>query len=283
MSGYISTVKPSVVKLCHCAGLARAVNEASPDTLIVYRKVENDWHQYIYGYDDMRDAAWAFIEWLWPELEELETALGGQAFAVEGLNETIACGAVEDIRRVVEFEAEFAYQLSTDAPFNARPVVLNTAVGNPEHGSETEMLVPAVREAIVANGYVGYHAYWPSRPGHTWLESDWEHFAGRWAASWDTTFREHNLRPRYILTEGGPVGESNTHLNPGAGWRVCCSDWPEALQQHATFDQLARQSVPGQEGRYIGITLFTVAGGEQWRHFAYKRPQFDGLIDAFID
>lgn len=277
---YVARVKPAVLKLCHCSGLARSVHQASPETLIVYRKVWNDWRHYIYGYDDMELAAHDFIAWLWPELEEMHDGVDGNPFAIEGLNETIATGAIEDIARAVEFETEFAYQLAYDTPFHALPIVLNTAVGNPEHGAETAMLVPAVQAAIEAGGFVGYHAYWPTNRHHSWLESDWRHFAGRWATSWDETFRERGLRPHYILTEGGPIGDSNHHLNAGAGWRAptCLNgDWELARDEILVFDELARRSRPGREGRYHGICLFTVGGGHDWRHFAFEREQFESL------
>jgi hypothetical protein len=283
LTEYVRTVQPESFKLCHIAGEARMVHEASPDTLIVYRKVYNNWHDFIYGYGNLQEAARSFVEWLRPELEELTDALGDTVFAVEGLNETIATGALEDIDRVAEFEAYFAQMLVAEYP-TARPVVLNTAVGNPQHGAETEMLIPAVQAAVDARGYVGYHAYWPSIGDRTWLESDWRHYAGRWATSWDETFRAHGLRPRYLLTEGGPIGGEVhgdvPHLNAGAGWRSanCLNgDWARARAEILRFDELARDSVPGREGRYLGIHLFTVAGGHEWRHFAYRQSQFEEL------
>ena len=326
---YIANVKPSIVKLCHQSGMAQGMHSVSPGTLIVYRKVWNAWHEYIYpervqylpqwfktmaqevlGVSDPAAIAdiWmafatppydpelaveGFIRWLRPELQELAGALPGQSIAVEGLNETIACGAIEDIRRVVMFESAFARRLAALDFADFRPVVLNIAVGNPEHGAETEMLVPAVRAAVEVGGFVGYHAYWPSIGDRCWLENDWEHFAGRWAASWDPVFRAHGLRPHYLLTEGGPIGGTAYYdeaedkwkpsLNAGAGWRSpdCNNgDWNKTLEQILTFDQLAHSSIPGQEGRYGGITLFTV--GQGWEYFQHYRDQFESLEYALI-
>lgn len=282
---YIVNTQPSIVKLCHQSGMAAGMHAASPDTLIVYRKVWDDWKHWIYGYDNLAQSAWDFIEWLWPELEEIEAALGGAPFVVEGLNETIATGALEDIERVAEFERQFAFQLDFDTPFHAVPCVLNTAVGNPQHGDETEMLIPAVRAAVEIGGFVGYHAYWPTTQSQSWLSSDWRHYAGRWATSWDETFRAHGLRPHYLLTEGGPIGGPNppTQLSAGAGWRAAeCNngDWNRTLNQVLRFDQLAHQSIPGQEGRYHGIVLFTVGGGKRWEYFSFTAPEFDSLAAA---
>jgi len=257
--------------------MARAVHRVSPETLIVYRKVWNDWHYYIYDKfgTDMMAAARAFVQWLEPELEEISTEIGGARFAVEGLNEAIATGALEDIRRVAEFEAGVA-RLLAESQYNCRAVVLNVAVGNPQHGAETELLVPAVRAAVETDGYVGYHAYWPASKTQTWLESDWEHFAGRWAESWDPVFREHGLRPRYVMTEGGAIGDSNVFLNAEAGWRKCIGDWGRTLDEILRYDQLCRGSLPGREGRYVGTCLFTT-GGVKWEYFQYYREQFETL------
>jgi hypothetical protein len=227
-----------------------------------------------------------------PELQEREGALSGKPFVVEGLNETIATGAVEDIRRVVEFESLFAHRL-VELPFNAIPCLLNTAVGNPQHGAETEMLVPAARATVEVGGFLGYHSYWPTIGNRSWLEVDWQHYAGRWAESWDPVFRAHGLRPHYLLTEGGPIGGGTyyddnedkwkPHLNAGAGWRSpdCNNgDWNKTLNQILRFDQLAHQTIPGQEGRYGGIVLFTVGGGGRWEHFNFTAPEFDSLAAA---
>jgi hypothetical protein len=288
LTEFVARTKPESFKLCHCPGEAKAIHHASPDTLIVFRKVYNAWHDYIYGYDDLMEAAQDFLDWMEPELIELESSISGR-FAVEGLNETIATGALDDIRRVVEFECNFAYLLAQNFP-RARPVLLNVAVGNPQHGSETQMLIPAARAAIETSGFLGYHAYWPAIDDESWLVSDWKHYAGRWAESWDVEFRNAGLRPHYLLTEGGPIGGSawfdesenkwKPSLNAGAGWRhpSCLSgNWDKAYLQIQQFDGLARATIPGQEGRYHGIHLFTVSGGNEWRYFAYKERQFNDL------
>ena len=41
---FVARVKPAVIKLCHQSGMARDIHAASPDTLILYRKVYNAWH-----------------------------------------------------------------------------------------------------------------------------------------------------------------------------------------------------------------------------------------------
>lgn len=215
-----------------------------------------------------------------PEISEIGRALKGARFAVEGLNETIATGATEDIRRVVEFERQFAYRVA-ELPYNCVPAVLNTAVGNPQHGDETEMLIPAVRAAVETEGFVGYHSYWPCNPTQTWLQEDWEHFAGRWAESWDPTFQAAGLRPRYILTESGPIGNSNVHLDALNGWRhPRCNDgnWEKTLGEIMFFELMAWASVPGQEGRYWGQCLFTT-GNVGWEYFQFRRAQFEAIAE----
>jgi len=294
---FVARVQPSIIKLCHQSGMARGMNGVAPNTLIVYRKVYDAWKDFIYYPDHLGgidEAVNRFLAWIMPELQEIDDALTGKPFVVEGLNETIATGATEDIRRVVEFESKFAYKL-VSLPFAAVPCVLNTAVGNPQHGAETEMLVPAAKAAVETGGFVGYHAYWPAIGDRSWLVNDWRHFAGRWAVSWDPVFRAHGIRPHYLLTEGGPIGGEayyddeeqkwKPHLNAGAGWRssLCLNgDWNRTVDQILRFDQLAYQSIPGQEGRYGGITLFTVGGGDRWKYFNFRAPQFDSLTAALV-
>lgn len=274
---YVRAVKPMVWKSCHQAGMARAVQQASPDTLFLYRKVYNDWYKYVYGYDDLAMAARDFIRWLMPEIREIDTVMSGKQWMIEGLNETIATGATEDIRRVVEFESQFAYQIAA-LPYNVVPCLLNTAVGNPQHGRETEMLIPAAIASIETGGAMGYHPYWPHGPEGTWLEEDWEHFAGRWDASWDKTFRAHGVRPRYVLTESGPIGRNNHHLDALLGWRWV-DDWRRTLDEIIRFEKLCRGTVAAKEGRLLGHTLFTT-GNVGWELFQYRRPEFEELAAA---
>ena len=275
---YVAELTPNVFKVCHQAGMARDVHAASPKTLILYRKVWNDWHHYVYGYTDLAKAAADFIAWLMPEIREIDAVMSGTQWMIEGLNETIATGAHQDILRVVEFESHFARQIAA-LPYNVAPCLLNVAVGNPQHGPETEMLIPAAIASIETGGALGYHPYWPFTRDRTWLEEDWQHFAGRWDASWDATFRKHGVRPRYVLTESGPIGGSSQyHLDAWLGWRWI-NDWPRTLDEIVRFDRLCMQTVAGKEGRYLGHTLFTT-GNVGWDLFQYHERQFNELRAA---
>lgn len=267
---FIEVVKPQVLKLCHCSGLAGEVQAASEDTFIIYRKVENNWCRYIYGFSDLDRAAVSFLDWIGPEIHEIQRLIGDRGFGVEGLNETIACGAVEDIRRVVEFERCFARRLRDRFP-SVVPVSPNIAVGNPHHGAEEEMLGPLYETLADVGGYASYHAYWPANESKSWISLDWEDYAGRWVVQDEVT----STGVHWIMTEGGPVGGSNLpyHLSGGAGWRhpSCLSGDCELLVDEVlAFDKLARESSVGREGRYHGICLFTVGGGEQWIFWDYS-------------
>lgn len=266
---FVRNVRPSVIKLTHCSGLAGQIHDASPDTFIVYRKVYNDWQRFIYGYSNLNRAARDFLDWVSPEIQEIQCSIGDTVFGVEGLNETIACGAVEDIERAVKFERYFALRLR-DAYANAVPVSPNIAVGNPQHGSEERMLCPLHATLAEVGGFASYHAYWPANERRSWLESDWEHYAGRWVAH----DRACGVKVHWILTEGGPVGGPSLPyaLSADAGWRhlLCLNrDWNRLVDEVLRFDQLAHQSVPGQEGRYHGLALFTVGGGSRWCWWNY--------------
>lgn len=149
----------------------------------------------------------------------------------------------------------------------------------PYHGKVYCLTVPNGLLYVQRNGKPSWqgNSYWPSNKQQTWLETDWKHFAGRFE-EWDRYFRTQGLAPKYIATEGGPIGNNNVHLNAGAGWRDCIGEWDRTQSEILRFDALARQAVPD---RYLGITLFTVGGGDStWRHFFYTKPEFLSLIEA---
>jgi hypothetical protein len=318
---YMARVKPSIVKLCHQSGMAGSMHAVSPTSLIIYRKVYNDWKGVVYpelpeyaapqpwwldgyghdpknwpvawpdyrvmpwGEEKARVAATGFVGFMLPEIREIRAALpADRPFAVEGLNETIATGALEDIRRVVLFEAAVARALVA-LEMHVVGCILNPGVGNPQHGEETAMLVPAVRAAVETGSFIGVHAYWPSDQNRTWLVTDWRHYAGRWATSWDETFRAYGLRPHYIITECGPIGgpQPPWHLAAHSGWRSpdCLNgDFNRCMDEMLLFDQLSHQSVPGQEGRYAGAAHYCVAGSGEWNDFKFRAPEFDALAAA---
>jgi len=293
LRGYVERAQPATLKLCHCAGEARWVREASPDTMVVYRKVENDWKRYAYGWEASQglwdQAAAKFVSFMMPELQELAEIVQGNRVGVEGLNETIACGAVEDIRRVVLLESAIARKLA-ELPFiNAAYVGPNIAVGNPEHGAEMAMLVPLARVVEEVGGFFSYHGYGPVIGDRSWLEVDWKHYAGRWCEM-DRVFREHGVRVDWLVTERGPIGGTAWYdasedkwkpsLNAGAGWRhgnCLGGDWERAAEHVRRCDQMCRESVPGREGRYYGGHEFTVPGTGEWIWFAHGEEQFGSL------
>jgi hypothetical protein len=281
------------IKFCHCAGEARWLKEVSPETLVIYRKVYNNWKDFIYYPDHLGgldEAVNRLIAWQMPEIQELYNIHQGKPFIVEDLNETVACGAVEDIRRVGLFAAKYARKLHS-LNLGAVACVANVAVGNPEHGPEMELLLSPLK-AVHDDGipfYLGYHSYFPVIGTEEWLERDWIHYAGRFIR-YDEIAQKLGMKLQFALTECGPIGgtivwhkamqKNIPSLNAGAGWRspLCINgDLARYVKLMDRFDKLVFDSVPGREGRVLTATAFTVSGGSEWRWFEHNRAEFEAL------
>lgn len=275
LGAYLRAVKPTVVKLVNNPGDAFWVKAQSPTTRVIYRKVENDWRRYVMEQDPVRGAR-EFLAWLRPELEEY----GEHIDYVEGLNETIRGGQTNEIERAIAFEVAFAHFLH-DSALPVQACLINAGVDNPAP-HEVELLLPAAWAAVELDGVIGCHNYWPSNECACCLESDWERYAGRWTA-WDEVFRAHGLWPDYVGTEGGPVGHAPGNLHGDWGWRhsLCLDgDWERCKLEVLGFGQLARDSVPGREGRWGGLCLFSVGRGMNWEAWEYHEREMASLATA---
>ncbi|UCC63393.1 MAG: hypothetical protein JSV36_22145 [Anaerolineae bacterium] len=282
---FVENVKPAWVKVFHF-GLAPTVKSRSPETKVLVR-----FHLQDYGWllenPDKRQAARDFLALFWPSLEQFADDVD----CIEGLNETIATHDPGGVQKSVDF----AVALSDEMVARGNPAavcMLNVAVGNPDHGPETEMLLPAAQAAVRNGHYLGYHPYWPATPNQDWLESAWRHYAGRALVSWDTTFTQAGLRPRYLFTEAGPIGTVPTPegkpggLMPTEGWRSPeCLDgnWNRCLEQLLTFRRLLAEWNAENQNRAEGVMLFTSGIGVGWERFQYGKTEFELLEAALRD
>jgi len=126
---------------------------------------------------------------------------------------------------------------------------------------------------------VSYHAYWPDAPDKTYLESDWQWYAGRWT-EWDKVFNMRGLYPSYYFGEMGAVGAtSDLALLPTEGWRSsdCCGGkWDRYLAELIAFSEMVAEWNVSHSNRALGGTIFTT-GGWGWDSFEIGRAEMEDL------
>jgi hypothetical protein len=275
---YIRKVKPNVVKFVMGMERAQWVKAVSPDTLVVYRQWLNQgefWED-----PDPHRGARRYLETF---LDSLHTNAQWIDY-VESLNETIATGDTAGIQRTAAFDAAFCEALQ-DEGLPARPVILTAGVGNPQHGNEVKLMLPAVRACVNAGGAVGYHSYWGARSdGYCSMSDAWEHFGGRALESWDPVFRAAGLYPHYIFGECGAVYISGGHMpSAEAGWgyrETLNGDAQKYVAQILEFRRRLMEWNHHHGNRVLGATLFTAGGGSDWHHFELTVNVLGPLADA---
>jgi hypothetical protein len=259
---------------------------ASPETRVLYRHHVQDHAPYLND-PDPHGAARRFLDLFWGAVEANPIA------AVEGLNETIATHDEAGTRKAVAFEAAGSDAVYERSGGQVAACLLNTAVGNPDHG-EVEWLLPAAEAACRNGHYLGYHPYFPVCPDKArcreWMEQEFEHFHGRALESWDPVFRAHNLAPHYLFTEGGACAAAVRDdgrpggMNPGAGWRS-----PTGLNGDLDFyiDLLLRFRLLVDEWnaehgeRAESMMIFTTGQPFiNWPGFLFNGPELAKLAEA---
>jgi len=276
---FINLVEPAVVKLVEGMEQAHRVKELSPKTEVLYRHYEGDQGQFW----DMEPKAGArkFLETF---LDSLHTNAAVIKW-VEPLNEMIATDDLPGIERTVAFDVAWCEVLEEEG-FPARPGVLTAGVGNPQHGAQTEMLLPAIKAATDAGGVVvGPHAYWGAVPGYCTLDEEWDHYSGRGLESWDYSARTAGIYPHYVFGEGGAVYVAPNGSMPSAyaGWRdkaTLGGDWETYLAQILQWRQKAGEWNERHADRCLGLTIFTISGYGEWKYFELGEYELRALADA---
>jgi hypothetical protein len=281
---YVARVRPRWIKLLENFDAAQDVKAASPDTRVLVRHFVQNQQPFIDN-PNKSTAARRFLDLFWGSIE----ANAEWIDAVEGLNEAVATGDTEGIKKTVAFEVALSEEVAA-RDIGVRVCLLNPGVGNPDHGEETKLLLPAARAAVRNGHYLGYHPYWPATPNRDWLESAWPHYAGRSLVSWDPVFAEAGLKPRYLFTESGPIGASVTpegkpvHLMATEGWRsgACLNgDWNRCMEQILTFRRLVAEWNDDNDDRAEAAMLFSSGGqGWGWDRFQYLKPEFEALVEV---
>ena len=285
---YVAAVKPGWVKLIGNFEAARDIKRVSPETKVLIRHHDDDNAKYLNNPDKTLAAA-LFLGRFWDALLTNAPWID----AVEGLNETIATGDMAGIEKAVEFEVAFAEILGSWCEHvsieGVVPCLLNTAVGNPQHGYETAKLVPAVEAAIQYGGYISYHNYFPAHVIHAerWLEEEGYHHHMRALLSWDETFAKHGLKPKYLFTESGaigmtvrPDGRPGTY-DPDAGWRAALDgDLDRYVNLLVRFSDMVNEWNVEHDNRAEAIMLFTSGVGIGWPNFLLGEREFVALAEV---
>jgi hypothetical protein len=241
---------------------------------VLFRFWIGDQEQYLNN-PDKRQAAWDYLNRFLPALAANEQWID----YVESLNEVIGKHDIPGIQNAVAFDVAFAQALAKSG-VNVAPALLTAAVGNPDHGAETEMLIPAVEAAIFHGGVLAPHGYWPQDGPLV----NWREHIGRPLDSWDAIFGHHGLDPRYILGECGviysPDGGLSFDPTGQRGWRhpdCLNSDWLAYLTHLDQLNQKVNLWNADHGGRCLGVTLFTSGVGVGWEWFQLGASEFADL------
>ena len=262
LPAFIAQAQPAWVKLVGNAELAQTIKHISPDTKILYRHHLNHQAPYL-EHPDPHTAACNFLDRFWDAIE------ANAIDCVEGLNETIATGDTDGIMRAVAFEVALSNEVKRRSLGQVAACLLNTAVGNPAHGMETELLLPVAEAAHHNNHYIGYHPYFPARHGYTqdWILKEGKHHHMRALLSWDPVFTAAGYHVRYLFTEAGACGAAaRPDGRPGgynflAGWRhndALSANWQAYLHLLLTFQALVTDWNATHDQRAEAIMLFTI-------------------------
>jgi len=273
---YYEQAQPTAMKWFSC-GHAVDAKRRFPDVITNWRKYVGNEQGRIGEHPTPKDAAQWYLDLYSAEIETHAAATGmtvdevlAHIDAIEALNETIPSGNEETgaIHPVIEIAvdcdywfAELCHQRYGDA---LQTVLLNVAIGNPGHHEE-ELLLPAAEQVFKYGGFLGYHCYWTRNEHESFIDTYWEHHAGRWTR-WDETFRSHGVYPRYLSTEGGIVyAADGTSFSSGQGWKSCGS-FERYLQDMDDFNLLAGEWNAEHGNRFAGLELFGY-GLSGWDNF----------------
>lgn len=259
-----------------------AAKQASPETLVIYRRhVDND-GAYINA-PDLVASARALLDLYAAEFAGYSQASGMSVADIlkhidvlESVNEVIGTQDPE-LEPAVAFDVAFADAIRVRYGHQVSAGLLTIAVGNP-HESEVVKLLPAARKAAEDGHYIGYHPYWSANTERSWLAEKWQWHAGRWC-EWDRVFTAHGVYPRYYGGEGGICyAADGDSFQPNRGWKSCGS-FGKYITDLVRFDRLARAWNATHGNRFRGLTVFCY-GGYGWEDFDFEPGDLAELAEA---
>lgn len=274
---FIRDVQPSVVKFI--TGMERCAwaKGLSPRTLTVYRHFPNH-SNHLDPYLKNPNGPYAGAKLFYSEFADALARNHESVDFIESLNEIYATGDTEGIKRSVEFDCNFCRVVEEEGLL-AHPVALISGVGNPQHGAETRLLIPAARELERLGGAASHHGYDGCRiEGDSYfstLQTPGEsyHYSMRGLLSWDREFTAAGVYVKHISTECGAI-----YVAPWGGMPSATAGWKYKETLKANWDwyvaeilELRRQIAEWNKthnNRCLGFTLFNVGGGGDPDHWS---------------
>lgn len=287
---FVAETQPRWYKLVGDMEAAKEIKTVSPGTKVLYRHHKDDQEPF-YRDEDVGRAVNNWLAEFWAGIEVNAQWID----AVEGLNEEIPTIAGDPTRRdkmlrVVRFETALSNEIAR-RDIGVGCVLLNVAGGNPGH-DEVEHLLPAAMAAVHNRHWLGDHPYFPAHTTFTekWMEEEGKHYHLRPLLSWDVVFAQNGINPRYLFNEGGGVGahlredgRPGGYISSASGWRSpdCLNgNWPRYLALLLAWREQVAEWNKWHDNRAEGAMLFTVGGGDRWKHFNLWKPEMQALAGA---
>jgi len=270
--------------------MAPEIKAASPDTAVVFRKVDDDDGHYraVSASQGYEVAAREFLNHF---IEGLRN-VGFEYFDVtESLNEQIPTHAPDKLEWIVNFDIAFLRVLADMTQGEVRGGVLTAPPGNPGH-DEVHWMLPAAHAAAQYNGILMPHTYFAATPApdvpEQWITQYARDYSMRPLLSWDPVFKANGLELEYAFGEYGAVG---VHINPdgspggfisqSVGWRSENSlngNLPRYVDlQMMDLAQLETWNAQNN-WRAWGHAIFTTSRDSKWRYFEFNKPEWNYAI-----
>lgn len=202
--------------------------------------------------------------------QHMGTDNNGRKFA-ESLNEEYPSNDIPKLENTVAFDRAYVRRLPVHCP-GLLPVVMTAAIGNPDH-DEYGYLVDLAKETAAAGGAFGYHAYTSVYQGKDWIESAAHQIDlhMRWNMI-DMFLLSLGIRVKWFLGEGGPIKSNPDGYGPVPfpGWRhsdVYGGNVDNYIDHLRRLDGVLAGTQAAQEGRLLGLALFTKPGYGDWTTF----------------
>jgi hypothetical protein len=277
---YLRDAKPNVVKVLASMHDVVGVKRVSPETIVVWRHVDNNYNGILDAADPHVGARrWIakFKDSLYARCAEIERDCPNVKppyFYVESINEVYPSQNAAAVTRAANFDIAFIEELDAlNLPIKA--VVFTAGIGNP-HESEYPLLVPLARVAERYGSLFGYHNYFWVNHSESHLDYAWQWHAGRWTEM-DKVFVQHGVHVTWFGAESG------AHFSCVDGWRApTCFDgnWDayEANLIHLR-NKIAVWNA-SHDNRFLGLVLFSTGLGLGWDSWHIGHVEMEKLAQT---
>lgn len=267
------------------------IRAISPQTLTIFRKANppEGLDYFIYADDPFGALNKSSFATVFDEAAEL-----GYDVIETPINESIGTNDIDVVKATVKFDVAYARWCRERSGGRVAPGIINPGPGNPDHGYETSLLVPAALAAIEHGGYLMPHTYFPVHPepgiSERWMESPQVQldYHLRPVLSWLETFEDHGIdtsKVKFVFGEGSPCG---AHINDvglpggfkdaGCGWRrwdALGGNLDRCLNLNVAYEVLCQKY-----DNVVAWTIFT-SGRANWTHFQWE-AEWELLLDRLL-